>query len=304
MKKIILFFLLIFSFGALSWNLKGHVLVAQMAYENLNPTVRFQVNQLAKRVFSQLPYQQQRFMNRQFGDVSTFAKVASLPDGWRSLPLEKVYRKFNAPLDNVLSPFAEDNTSSWHFINKAYPHRYCKLVRKQNVTWAIPMLKKAFQETDNENTKAVTLVFLIHFVADAHQPLHTITGVNWICQGDAGGNAYCLKTEGGQCVLNLHALWDSALGYLWSTRNLQNAAALLQHQYPVSHFSSALSDLNPDAWVKNEYQYAPFIYSTPADQMPSAVYYEQGRKIAQRQMVLAAYRLAEILNQLYRPSQK
>jgi len=299
MKKLLLLILLLSSFTAFAWNLKGHVLIAQIAYENLNPHVQAEVEDLAGRVFDQLPRHEQRFMNRQFGDVSDFAKVAALPDGWRSLPLKKIYREFHAPLGEVLAPYRNDATENWHYTNSTYPHKFCHIAKKQNVTWIIPVLEKAFREDNNQNTKAMTLVFLEHFVADAHQPLHTITKVNWFCQGDAGGNAYCLETQKGQCILSLHELWDGGLGYLWHTKNLMRAARDLQREYPEQKYADQLQDLNPHAWVDSEYQYAKFIYSTPEDQLPKAAYYREGRKIVKRQIMLAAYSLAEIITKLY-----
>ena len=51
--------------------------------------------------------------------------------------------------------------------------------------------------------RAQALKFLVHFVGDAHQPLHAGYA------RDRGGNTFQLQVDGRGT--NLHALWDSGL---------------------------------------------------------------------------------------------
>jgi hypothetical protein len=58
------------------------------------------------------------------------------------------------------------------------------------------------------NDKQVALMFLVHFVGDSHQPLHSETGV----PDDRGGNLKLMNKiiYQGKPV-NLHAIWDDAM---------------------------------------------------------------------------------------------
>lgn len=92
------------------------------------------------------------------------------------------------------------------------------------------------------------MVLLEHFVGDVHQPLHTISHVNKSCNGDKGGNLFCLKrSRAGRCSESLHALWDKGVGYLkWrATNNLASRALRLQKKFPENTLTSAVDDFSP-----------------------------------------------------------
>jgi hypothetical protein len=86
--------------------------------------------------------------------------------------------------------------------------------------------------TADARIRGNALRFLIHFVGDLHQPLHTVTN------GDRGGN--CLpvgyfnqapmEDERHNWRPNLHAVWDdSTIRTLMATKALPNSAALADY---------------------------------------------------------------------------
>ncbi len=86
--------------------------------------------------------------------------------------------------------------------------------------------------------RALALCWVLHLVADIHQPLHVgaLYSTNMFKEGDRGGNE--IATKGG----NLHARWDRALrseGIIPSLR-----AILEQHAGRLA----ALSDYNEPDW--------------------------------------------------------
>lgn len=286
-------------FVGFAWGLAGHVLVAQIAYENLKPQAQQNADGLAQRIFNDLPADQQNYLNQHAGDVSTFAKVAPLPDDWLNLTVAQIFQKFHATLPVDLKPYANELTANWHFTNVSHGYRYCNTVKPRNIVWALQILQKAYRHTNDPNAQAVIMVFIEHFVGDAHQPLHVMSAVNFLCQDDAGGNGFCIKrNRRGECVQNLHKLWDGGMGYFWRYPNIERDAINLQSNWSRQSLALPVQDLNPINWAATENQWADFIYSTPKNRYPSRQYRKQGLQIVQQQLTLAGYRLAAILSPL------
>ncbi len=297
MKKWLLLLCLL-PFITLAWNLPGHALVAQLAYNQLPPADQQQADQLANRIYQQLPSEEQLFLTHKLGAVSVYAKTAALPDSWLSLSLGQVFTRFHAALPPLLQPYKNDSTASWHFINEPFGYSYCHSVRQQNVVWAISLLQQAYHQTQDANSRAIILILLTHFVGDAHQPLHVVTRVNWACQGDGGGNGYCLKAKNGVCVYNLHHYWDGAAGYLHRYPNISKDAHYLMRHYPETAVANQATDLQPADWVKAENATVKAIYATPQYHWPSRHYKKWAQGIAKHQLVLAGYRLAAMIKHL------
>jgi len=285
------------SFG---WNYQGHVVIAQLAYDNLGKSQQKKVNVLATRIFSQLPQKEQDKLNRCYPTASTFAKIAMLPDEIRSWHLNTVFKKFHGMIPADLKVYANQNTRRWHYINLPYPDTLqCHTVKPQNVVWAINIIEKDFKTTHNLNTKAILMMYLEHLVGDANQPMHAISHINQNCQGDKGGNGYCLRWgKSGRCTKNLHALWDDAVGYLKPKQNVQRTVFRLEQAYPKAEMRSKIEDMKPRDWADEAYQVAVFAYGTPVGEKPNAVYYRRGQQLAKEQLALGGYRLARLINLL------
>jgi hypothetical protein len=192
-------------FSALAWSFEGHVLIGQIAYDNLTVPAKQKAQELAVLIWQQLSVKMQEKLNRQFPDSTTFAKIAMLPDTWRKWHLRTIFQHFDAPLPLNLLFYSNSNTSTWHYINQPYPNdAHCQTIQGQNVAWAIPLLEQDFLREKNPQEQTVLMVLLEHFVGDSTQPLHDLSHVNSNCQEDAGGNAFCLKFNAtGGCTKNL-----------------------------------------------------------------------------------------------------
>ncbi len=137
--------------------------------------------------------------------------------------------------------------------------------------------------------RAQALNFVVHFVADVHQPLHS--GY----RDDKGGNLYPVRFEGKD--INLHRLWDSAL-LRTRHRHAHNYARLLETRSPlkVSPLKTTVLQ-SATAWAEASCRIDRDDGVYPTGHRISRGYVVHMRPIAERQLRLAGAHLAEILNQ-------
>lgn len=297
---VIVFLLFLFPTISFAWTYTAHVLIAQIAYNNLTPAAKQKAEKLAQDIYVKLPLRQQEQLDTRYATANIFAKVAMLPDVWRKWRLETVFERLDAPLPTNLQPYEDHNTQQWHYITNPYPSGvHCQTVQPQNVVWAINTLRPDLTASKNFQTQAVLMVLLEHYIGDADQPMHTVSNVSESCQGDKGGNDYCLhESSSDRCTKTLHALWDSGVGYIKPKMNIAQAAYQLERAYPINRYSGLIQE-NPQSWVNAAEHYAAFAYSTPEYHKPSPTYYREGQAVAKQQIALAGYRLAFLLNHVW-----
>ena len=164
---------------------------------------------------------------------------------------------------------------------------------------------------NNSYDRARALAFLVHFVGDVHQPLHTASRVTQaLPQGDMGGNLYPISytTPDGVPVTELHALWDGAVdlypekGFSAEPnkeRQIRELANIIQEDDPASSFGDQVNELDPTVWAKEGLRIVQQdVYQVPSGGTPSAEYLTKNSTMAETRIALAGYRLAAILNQL------
>jgi len=146
---------------------------------------------------------------------------------------------------------------------------------------------------------------LIHYVGDIHQPLHATARVNHdYPSGDRGGNSFPVAPRDG--AKNLHAVWDSVAYEFSGYENLPFSdsdwslngryAAMLVQKHPLSQLKDT-TNLDPNVWAKESFDIsASFVYAgiTEQDPLPDA-YVAQAKEIAEKQIVTAGYRLANLM---------
>ena len=120
-------------------------------------------------------------------------------------------------------------------------------------------------------------------------------------QGDAGGNLvyFCAKP----CTDELHAYWDGLFGSSPTNQQIElNATVLLRHPEPTGAKSS-----DPQTWVSGSFDLAKSaVYAAPISDdndpsvkdspRPNAAYRSKANRVANEQILLAGYRLANLLN--------
>jgi hypothetical protein len=207
----------------------------------------------------------------------------------------------------------------WHYINWPFkpqgePASVIRTPpRAENILSAFTHTERLLQRATSLDRQAAAFGWLLHFVGDLHQPLHTIQlFTREYPEGDRGGNEICVRAAANGVPGNLHMLWD---GLITSTNDLgalTNIAADLRKKFPVSRLKElAISD--PKTWAQESYEIAKMnaymngsLRGTPKGQARDcseiagakilpAGYTEKAKDIAERRIVLAGYRLATLL---------
>jgi hypothetical protein len=201
-------------------------------------------------------------------------------------------------------------TYNWHFVDIPWgaasyvPSRDCRpTARGDCVIAAIGRTWPVLSDRSRvQNEGAEALKFVMHFVADVHQPLHAIDN------RDRGGNDVATIVEGyappdGRSQPNLHAVWDSVL---IDSRGLGvNAyAAALVARLPSDPVPDG--NLDPAAWAveahalaeQYAYRYPGFSRGgpPPAPVTLDTAYQRVSLVIVERQLLRAGVRLARILD--------
>lgn len=247
-----------------AWNLKGHRLVAEIAYDHMSAHAKLRFDALNHALDIVYP-------------VEDFVSAASWLDMLRYAYTVSWYDKM-------------------HYIDKAFSNDGSVLppVDKVNAIWAI---NKSIETIQSKKTlpfdKGLALRVLIHVTGDLHQPLHATTKVSArLPEGDAGGNLFRLKhNEVGD---NLHSYWDKGAGLLLNNSTL--TARQIESAYPCSAFQSSLDS---SQWMEESYQLAiKKVYAIQEGHKPSKNYQKTAQKIAKKRIAQAGCRLASLLNQM------
>jgi hypothetical protein len=170
------------------------------------------------------------------------------------------------------------------------------------------------KESDGER-RAIALAWLFHLVGDIHQPLHTaqLFTVDYP-KGDRGGNEICVQvTQAGQ-PMDLHRFWDGVITSSSNLTRLRNEATALRNRQEFHRSQlTELANTDFESWAKEGFEIATKIayrnggrIGTPrgANKDCSTVgaapvlplgYVVSASRIADRRMILAGYRLADLL---------
>lgn len=300
MKKVSLFaFILFFSLRLNAWWDPGHMVTAMIAYLNLEEPARKRVDELTKVLQRDYPY------------VNHFIATGPWPD---DLKAEGV-RAYD----------------TWHYTNIPYNPDGVALPQQPEVDilWAIRECNYILRTPRSRDIdKARFLGFLVHFVSDLHQPLHsTSVFTNEIPGGNRGGNEFKINN---QTWNNLHALWDDGCGYLSSYNDIRpygkpreplnednisrirELAKNLMQEFPEKDFNNA-AVLDADFWaleshklalshgyrgVKGQDSRGRDLLLMPGDELTDT-YLKNGQEVVRRQLALSGYRLARMLNELF-----
>lgn len=176
---------------AQAWGCKGHQTVALIAEKHLTPEAK----QLVQKLLTENPVDPK--LNRYCGGATRDAMADA--STWA---------------DDVRG---ERKNGPWHYIDIARGAKRGPLEpfcgKDGCVTQAIGEQLAVLKDKNADGTRrAEALRYVIHFVGDLHQPLHTITNA------DEGGNCVPVKylrrgvhEHNHSFTPNLHALWDTAI---------------------------------------------------------------------------------------------
>jgi len=243
-----------------AWGSIGHRVVARMVEERLTPQARAAVGEL-------------------LGPGIKLADVATWADGQREMR----------------------GSGPWHFVDvpiseSRYDARYCSrqgcVVSKIEEFRGVLLNPRAGQKQKQDALK-----FLIHFIADLHQPLHV--GDN----KDRGGNL--LQVRFFDKGSNLHRVWD----YQIMERHTKNEGVWMWDLTFVANPKMVVewSKGTPEGWATESLELAKNAYRLPGSNALirpgtriGSDYSRAALPVIQVQLAKAAIRTAWMLNQIFR----
>ena len=312
---------------AWGWNDAGHMVVDLVAYDLMDEALRRKAVELLR----QHPRFEQHFLGRMPQDIWTandddknrwiFAFAGNWPDLVRDrsdVVTEDDAAAFNRPswhfVDFPVFLNAADETSLTIriHINLSAEPPADRDSPVMNVMQAIKNSSRIVADRSTPTaTRAIHLCWLCHLLGDSHQPLHTcaLFTARRFPDGDSGGNLLFVGER-----KTLHSYWDGRVLDTHDFKVIRRTARSLASDEGLQAIGqSAAKVQEPIDWIAEgrelarTYVYTEQIRSTVASaedktnleilDLPKS-YDQDAKQIAHRRVVMAGYRLADLLRRL------
>jgi len=233
--------LLLYPAALCGWGCEGHQMVALIARAHLNPRASAAVNRLLAAQPADPALK--RFCADRMTDKSGFGDPLADASTWA---------------DDVRN---SEKTGLWHYVdipraetNAAFD-RYCPAVGPSvdgkprpgcvasATEYELAILKDPVAA---EADRATALRYLVHFIGDMHQPLHTTDN------SDHGGNCTQLQFYDLSHPTNLHAAWDyNLIEHDLEARHVTVAqeAAQIDRKFAIDGATWGREPVNVHAWI-------------------------------------------------------
>ncbi len=292
----------------LAWNKPGHMISAAIAYtvlEKESPGIIGKVAALLREHPSYESMWKTRLesVSMEDRDLYLFMLAARWPDDMRG---ESGFEKFNG----------------WHQIDLPYkPDGQPVTVQTtdpqpENIQSAYGYNLGVMKSNQADGAqRAVALCWLFHLIGDVHQPLHTISlFTTEFPHGDFVAVQFYIRTKPDKRAISLHKFWDGLVFDTVAFKGVRNRAIKL-YLRPGQDKRKELTELRShktfSEWLKDEsfelakkgaYREGSLLGSSDkkiAPVLPSD-YAAEVKPIAERRIVLAGYRLADVLEECLR----
>lgn len=289
MRRLLSLFLtacLLSPFSAYGWWETGHQVVARIAADHLTPAARTRI-----------------------------ARLLEVPD--TPAAVADALAKASTWADETKN---ETKTGEWHYIDLTLQDHKSDIPERCKDDNCAPARIRLFaaqlasHKSDSRWSDADALRFVVHFVGDIHQPLHTID------DADLGGNCELLDPPVDK-VRNLHALWDGEIVNAIDPNDKSLAATLenaIETLTPARQ--QELARGNQDDWVWESHELAetdiyqrlhiptePVEFPATCKDAPLAIqdlrlhidtaYIDEMKPVVRDQLEKAGLRLAKLLNE-------
>lgn len=310
-RKISTILILFFCASAFAWSEGGHMISGAIAYKRIQATHPQLVPAMIKMLKAN-PYYD-KFWKKEIAELELkgedeemylFMKAGTWADDARRD--KSVYPKGFNSIQN-----------QWHYIN--YPLSFDDTPGEEpkpvNVLTA---LEKNLFEVKKKKVNAAAgeaLAWVVHLVSDMHQPLHTTALFSkQFPKGDKGGNSFYVRIQPETKPISLHSYWDGLMGKNVNVkRTMERALALMaKPEYMEGALDELRQNPKPEDWAKKEsFAYArTHVYrngmlrgTLPQYQDEAMLvpedYIAKSQPLAERRVVLAAYRTAYLLIQAF-----
>jgi hypothetical protein len=200
-------------------------------------------------------------------------------------------------------------TGAWHYVD--IPVEFGKFDAKRDcqssdcVVARVDRFRELLADKSLRNSdRQEAIKFLIHLVADMHQPLHCAERRNRLGQPDRGGNDCKVRFLDEPTDSNLHKVWDtSLLVHSVGDRSLSDYATSLGSRITAAQ-RAAWRQGDPRVWANQSHRvavthaYAGVAADGPATPL-DVTYVAKNQRVVDEQLSRAGIRLAKILNEAF-----
>ena len=291
-----LWLLSLLPFAANAWNAAGHRLVARIAWDLLDPPTRTRISDLL-----QAHPDIGRWQTRSgTGARDIFIDTSTWADELRG------DRRFFSPGQEDPTPWIAgfpdmERHTDWHYVNRPQtPGNDSAAAERGQLDTQLDELTLQLGSRHATSAERVyALVWLIHLVADAHQPLHAVIPAR---SPVTGNELLVFAPSGARKVLTLHAFWDELPG---PSRMSRDALDELAREWTLASPSeeSRLVRSTPEEWIAEDLAIARWAVDIGTQEQPAKLtedYRLGAAQVARQRITIAAYRLADLLKRQVR----
>ncbi len=286
-----------------AWNRAGHMTMGAIAYDELHRTSPATVARVVA-ILRQHPQYESRWKSQ----------IAGLGEQDQERYLFMLAARWP---DDIRGDSAFDHPM-WHYID--YPYKppgqpvsvSAPAPDKENLVEAFQRNAGVVHSAAPDAEKAVALCWIFHLLGDSHQPLHAVSlFTTQFPDGDRGGNLFFIRPDpSSSATQNLHAYWDNILLTEDTYDPARARAVALADAHPRTSLDELAKPGDFEAWTRQEsfdlavsaaYRQGNLKGSSDKNQgTPLPPDYESEAKgIAERRLVLSAYRLADFLTKAF-----
>lgn len=289
------FLLLVASPPAPAWNGAGHRLSAAIAWRTMTPATRNAVSHLLAAHPDHTRWASRtRETDKEYG---TFLEASTWAD---DIKHDRRFHNDGQPATRLLPGFPDmGRHRHWHYAD----HRLDNGKRTGNGELDI-RLQQLMRTLGNRraslSARSYALAWVVHLVADAHQPLHAVSRYDKDGDSDEGGNGLWVETPRHPRLrgMSLHAYWDDLPGPPWLRGEKLEASvtALLHAAHQELRVGSTSGGVS--RWIGESRELARTLaYANLGSNSPviSDDYDELAVSAAKTRIVLAGRRLAQVL---------
>ena len=286
---------------ALAWNFAGHRLVACIAWDQLPAASREKVSQLLRGHPDYTRWTRKAGKDAQ--ERAAFIEASTWADLIRYDP------RFHDTGDEatpLLPGFPDmDNHRDWHYVNRPLAGYPAAKSGDGNGTGQLDSQLETLAATLSSRDasqraamrRSYALPWLLHLVADAHQPFHVIDAdAAW--EAPDGDLRLLDPPTRRKRPSSLHAFWDDLPGPSGlAGKKLDSTCRALTAMYPPPSPSSSAQWID-ESWRIAQTDGFPVDYSRR--RKISKVFFDNAKEITNQRLVAAGYRLADLLRRSVR----
>ena len=272
---------LLFACQASAWNAAGHRLVATIAWQQMSPGTR---NHAAALLSRHPDYERWLEKARSSNPAAIFAEAATWPDDIRGDP-----RFYDEERDAATPPLPGMADTArhkrWHYVDLDHQGRR----DGGEADLQIERLARVLRHGEHDEL-AYALPWLLHLVADIHQPLHVGHAE------DDGGNGFEIENPFNKRLpfSSLHTYWDDLPGPPWLRgQRLEKLVQRLLAEYPAPTQGTVA------LWRGESHRLLAEAYPDAVGSLLPIVsedFNQRARAIANQRLVAAGYRLGRLLD--------